>query len=143
MLWTLEEELVKRKYTAVRISFEGIGDTPFESEENFCQNILEQIYDELKWYKAKDANLWKDESITTFKKLDGFLNTACKNKKFVLMIDETDKTSNNLVFLRFIGMLRDKYLEREKKNRATFQSVILCGVYDIKTSRSPWNATAC
>ncbi len=160
-LWTLEEELVKRKYTVARISFEGVGDTPFESEKNFCQNLLEQIYDELKWYKAKDASLWKDKSITTFKKLDVFLNTACKNKKFVLMIDETDKTSNNLVFLRFIGMLRDKYLERGKKDRATFQSVILCGVYDVRNLKvklvksghyqlkdgekrinSPWNVAA-
>jgi len=37
------------------------------------------------------------------------------------------KTSNNFVFLRFIGMLRDKYLLREKSG-ATFQSVILCGI---------------
>jgi len=64
--------------------------------------------------------------------LDIFLDEVCKDKKVVLIIDETDKTSNNLVFLRFIGMLRDKYLEREKPKRATFQSVILSGVYDIK-----------
>ena len=131
-LWALEEELVKQGYTVARISFEGVGDTPFENEKNFCQNLLEQIYDELKWYKVKGANLWKDNSVTTFKKMDVFLNKACNGKKLVLMIDETDKTSNNLVFLRFIGMLRDKYLERGKLNRATFQSVILCGVYDIK-----------
>jgi hypothetical protein len=45
---------------------------------------------------------------------------------------QNKKTSNNLVFLRFIGMLRDKYLERDNENSATFQSVILSGVYDIK-----------
>ena len=69
-----------------------------------------------------------------------FLDKVCKDKKIVLIIDETDKTSNNLVFLRFIGMLRDKYLLREKSG-ATFQSVILCGVYDIKNLKlsSPWN----
>jgi hypothetical protein len=85
----------------------------------------------------------------------------CSGKKVVLIIDETDKTSNNLVFLRFIGMLRDKYLERENPKKATFQSVILAGVYDIKNLKikmvkagthqlkdgekrinSPWNIAA-
>ncbi|MCL2281996.1 MAG: AAA-like domain-containing protein [Fibromonadales bacterium] len=129
-LWALEEELVKQGYIAVRISFEGIGDTPFESEKKFCQNLLEQIYDELKWHKVKNASLWKTKSVVTFKKLDAFLSAACKNKKVVLMIDETDKTSNNLIFLRFLGMLRDKFLKRDRE--ATFQSVILAGVYDVK-----------
>ncbi|GBU25049.1 hypothetical protein R83H12_01688 [Fibrobacteria bacterium R8-3-H12] len=101
-LWLLDDELAKRGYVIAHISFEGIGDIPFENEKNFCQSIIEQIYDELK-----------------------------RRKIIVLIIDETDKTSNNLVFLRFIGMLRDKYLLRGKSG-ATFQSVILCGVYDIK-----------
>ncbi len=114
----------------------------------------------LKSRKAKGVNIWNNNKITTFEKLDKFLNTACKNKKIVLIIDETDKTSNNLVFLRFVGMLRDKYLLRGKIG-ATFQSVILCGVYDIKNLKlkmvkagthelldgekrinSPWNIAA-
>jgi len=160
LLWALDDELVKRGYTVAHISFEGIGDTPFENEVNFCQNIVEQIYDELERRRIKGFALWKDDSVTTFKKLDKFLNKACKDKKIVLIIDETDKTSNNLIFLRFIGMLRDKYLLRGKSG-ATFQSVILCGVYDIKNLKvkmihagtyqlqdgekrvnSPWNIAA-
>ena len=78
------------------------------------------------------AKTWINDSVKTYNDLDIFLDEVCKDKKVVLIIDETDKTSNNLVFLRFIGMLRDKYLEREKPKRATFQSVILSGVYDIK-----------
>jgi len=159
-LWLLDDELVRRGYTVAHISFEGIGDTPFENEKNFCQSIVEQIFDELKRRKIKGSTLWKDNSVTTFKKLDKFLDEACRNKKLVLIIDETDKTSNNLVFLRFIGMLRDKYLMRSKSG-ATFQSVILCGVYDIKNLKvkliqsghyklqdgekrinSPWNIAA-
>jgi len=130
-LWFLDDELVRRGYAVAHISFEGIGDTPFESERNFCQNIVEQIYDELKRRKIKGFALWKDNSVTTFKKLDKFLDKVCNGTKLVLIIDETDKISNNLVFLRFIGVLRDKYLLRGKSG-ATFQSVILCGVYDIK-----------
>jgi hypothetical protein len=48
------------------------------------------------------------------------------------MIDEVDKTSNNRVYIHFLGMLRDKYLARKDGMGYTFQSVILAGVYDIK-----------
>jgi len=130
-LWLLDDELVKQGYVVAHISFEGIGDTPFENEENFCQNIIEQISRAIDRTDPEFAKIWIDDSVKTFKKLAIFLDKTCKDKKIVLIIDETDKTSNNLVFLRFIGMLRDKYLLREKSG-ATFQSVILCGVYDIK-----------
>ena len=128
----LEKVLLEKGYLVARISFEGIGDTPFENEKKFCLNLLEQISEAFDMRSIKGYRLWRDKTITTFKKMDIFLNKMCKGKKVVLIIDETDKTSNNLVFLRFIGMLRDKYLERENPQKATFQSVILAGVYDIK-----------
>ncbi|GBU23736.1 hypothetical protein R83H12_00353 [Fibrobacteria bacterium R8-3-H12] len=159
-LWLLDDELARRGYAVAHISFEGVGDTPFENEKNFCQSLLRQIARELKRRDIKEFSLWEECNSKTFDDLDIFLNTACNEKKLVLMIDETDKTSNNLVFLRFIGMLRDKYLLREKSG-ATFQSVILCGVYDIKNLKlkmvqagthqlqdgekrinSPWNIAA-
>jgi hypothetical protein len=157
----LEKVLLEKGYLVARISFEGIGDTPFENEEKFCLNLLEQISEAFDMRSIKGYRLWRDKTITTFKKMDIFLNKMCKGKKVVLIIDETDKTSNNLVFLRFIGMLRDKYLERENPKKATFQSVILAGVYDIKNLKlkmikagthklqdgekrinSPWNIAA-
>lgn len=46
------------------------------------------------------------------------------------MIDEADSATNNQVFLDFLALLRGYYIRREKM--ATFQSVILAGVYDIK-----------
>ncbi|GBU24546.1 hypothetical protein R83H12_01180 [Fibrobacteria bacterium R8-3-H12] len=128
----LERVLLEKGYLVARISFEGIGDTPFENEEKFCQNLIEQIATALKNKKFSECILWEESKAKTFKEFDAFLNNACKDKKIVLIIDETDKTSNNLVFLRFIGMLRDKYLERGEEDKATFQSVILSGVYDIK-----------
>jgi hypothetical protein len=48
------------------------------------------------------------------------------------MIDEVDKASNHRVFLDFLGMLRNKFLERQNQMDYTFHSVILAGVYDIK-----------
>ncbi|MDR2583511.1 MAG: AAA-like domain-containing protein [Fibromonadaceae bacterium] len=128
----LEKFLLGKGYQVARISFEGIGDEPFENEKNFCQTLLRQISDALKYKEVEDYNTWINESVFTFENLKLYLNNVCQKKRVVLIIDETDKTSNNLVFLRFLGMLRDKYLERENPSKATFQSVILAGVYDIK-----------
>ena len=70
----------------------------------------------------------------------------------VLMVDEIDSASNNQIFLDFLAQLRDGYLEREEL--ATFHSVILAGVYDIRNLKlkirpeeehkynSPWNVAA-
>ena len=60
------------------------------------------------------------------------LCSACQ-KKVILMIDEVDKNSDNQIFLSFLGLLREKYLKWQQGKDQTFQSVILAGVYDIKT----------
>ena len=66
--------------------------------------------------------------------------------------DEVDKSSDNQLFLNFLGMLRNRYLERNRQGMDyTFHSVILAGVYDVKNLKlkirpeaekkynSPWN----
>ena len=70
----------------------------------------------------------------------------------MLLIDEVDSASNNHVFLDFLAQLRGYYINRDRK--ATFQSVILAGVHDIKNIKrkisengehklnSPWNIAA-
>jgi len=70
----------------------------------------------------------------------------------VLMIDEVDSATNNQVFLDFLAQLRGYYINRSRF--ATFKSVILAGVCDIKNLRrklrpdeehkdnSPWNIAA-
>ena len=67
-------------------------------------------------------------------------------------IDEVDQAGNYPQFLSFLGVLRNKYLNRDEI--ATFQSVILAGVHDIKNLKlkmrqedehqynSPWNIAA-
>lgn len=81
------------------------------------------------------------------------ITRLCKasNKKVVLMIDEVDKSSDNQIFLSFLGLLREKYLKCQQGKDITFQSVILAGVYDVKSLKlkihpqeetkynSPWN----
>lgn len=70
------------------------------------------------------------------------------------MIGEVDKSSNNQVFLSFLSLLREKYLDQMKGRDITFKTVILAGVYDIKNLKlkllpnaepkynSPWNVDA-
>ena len=82
---------------------------------------------------------------------DFVLQKPVFRKKIILMIDEVDKSSDNQIFLSFLGLLREKYLRWQQGKDATFQSVILAGVYDVKTLNlklhpeketkynSPWN----
>ncbi len=73
-------------------------------------------------------------------------------REIVLMIDEVDSAANNQVFLDFLAQLRGYYINRNRF--ATFKSVILAGVCDIKNLKrkmrpdeehrdnSPWNIAA-
>ena len=70
----------------------------------------------------------------------------------VLLIDEVDQSSNNQLFVLFLAMLRNKYLQRSRFK--TFHSVVLAGLHDVKTLKlklrpdeeqkfnSPWNIAA-
>lgn len=76
---------------------------------------------------------------------------AKSEQAIVLIIDEVDSASNNQVFLDFLAQLRGYFLARTTRGRATFQSVVLAGVYNIKNLKlkanpdtehklnSPWN----
>jgi hypothetical protein len=73
------------------------------------------------------------------------------NKRIVIIIDEVDKSSNNQLFLDFLGVLRNKYLLKNQGEDYSFHSVILAGVHDVKSLKakirpedeqkynSPWN----
>ena len=121
-------------YTVASISFEGWDDKNFATSENFCQTFLENIKVALKNTNESKTyqESWVDADVVDFGKLSAHIEKMCQGKKIVLMIDEVDKTSNNRVFLQFLGMLRSKFLDLQDDIGATFQSVILAGVYDIK-----------
>ena len=90
------------------------------------------------------------ELVELFQALSNFC--ASIPKKIVLMIDEVDSATNNQVFLDFLAQLRGYYINRNRF--ATFQSVILAGVCDIRNLKrkmrpdeehkdnSPWNIAA-
>jgi hypothetical protein len=157
MLYSLAEVLrAKGDYIVLNTSFEGIGDVIFDSEENFSAGFIRLMerYSKihspelLSWFKNK-AKKVKDletlsDMITDFNKQT--------DKRVVLMIDEVDKSSNNQLFVSFLAMLRNKYLERDDDK--TFHAIVLAGVHDVKSLKlklrpederkynSPWNIAA-
>ena len=131
VLFMLEKTLPS-EYTCIRLSFEGEDDALFRDTTTFCQRFLRLAHKSLKNTDEVFANLWIDEGIIDFGMLGDHLHELCKDRKIVLMIDEVDATSNNRVFLQFLGMLRSKYLSRHEGNNYTFHSVILAGVTDIR-----------
>ena len=131
-LGILEKRMQREGYICASISFQYSDDKMFADEEGFSQGLLERIHRSLLIEHEEEAKLWIDENITSFRKLDFFITERCKGKKIVLIIDESDEASNNSIFVRFLKMLRDKFLFRNAGKDFTFHSVILAGVYDIR-----------
>ncbi len=140
-------------------SFEGIGSEPFESPNQFCGSFLRLLARTISMAELpeiekilKDASMQDSSMEELSETITRLVNST--DKKLVLLIDEVDKSSNNQIFLDFLGMLRNKYLNRHKRFEATFHSVVLAGLHDIKTLKlkirsdeeskynSPWNIAA-
>ena len=130
----LLEDFLADEYTVISISFEGIGDIPFENEANFCQTFTKLISRALRFTSVSKEyrESWLNKNIGGFEDLSNHVTDMCEDRELVLLIDEVDKSSNNRVFLGFLGKLREKYLARARNKDFTFHSVILAGVYDIK-----------
>lgn len=144
-------------YFVLKISFEGLGEKAFTSENEFCDSFINLITKRLIQNNAEEKTVseWESNRSTLgkFENLSSKITTLIENinKEVVLIIDEVDKSSNNQLFLDFLGMLRSKYLDRSEGTDRTFRSVILSGVYDIKNLKlklrpdaekkynSPWN----
>lgn len=158
ILALMEKELEKIGYFVIRISFEGIGDKVFSSEEQFAPAFLKMIRQSVKQKNKKLSDyLFKESGKTTsLHELSDVITEMIEtvDRKIVLQIDEVDKSSNNQLFISFLGMLRAKYLRRNEGTDATFFSVLLAGVHDVKNLKakirkgeeqkynSPWNIAA-
>ena len=132
-LAALEHDLAD-DYTVISLNFQGFGDVSFSSEEHFCQKLLKEMKQSLRFsgvLKEKQARCTERE-VDSFDSLSDHITEMCEGSKMVLMIDEVDRASNHRVFLTFLGMLRTKYQARSRDKDFTFHSVILAGVYDIK-----------
>ena len=154
MLSALKRELLG-KYLVISISFEGMGDIAFSTEERFVEEFINSIEEKLDYINEDLSMIFKKFSIgvSTLPSLSRLISKFIKklDTECILIIDEVDKSSSNQLFLSFLGMLRNKYLQRIDGEGATFKSVILAGVYDIKNLKlklrpneerkynSPWN----
>lgn len=142
-------------YLVLDISFEGIDAPTYSSYERFIQTLLNMLKRRLTAKNELELSslIPNGKRINGFDDLSHFLSDFIRSagRKTVLMIDEVDKSSNNQLFLDFLGMLRQKYLARNEGKDVSFHSVILAGVHDVKTLKtkirpgddttfnSPWN----
>ena len=155
MIWRRLSE----RYIVVPLSFEGLGDSVFMSEEALVSTFARMMAAKLNSLIRDVAlvNSWKDCAAKTLDELALVITGFCRkaSKPVVITIDEVDKSSDNQLFLNFLGMLRNMYLERNIEGmNYTFHSVILAGVYDVKNLKlkirpeaekkynSPWNIAA-
>ena len=155
-------QMIRRKlsdrYLVIKTSFEGLGDESFQSVPVFINTFCRLIVDFLQDINADETllEIIDRKDLASFNELSKVITSFCNtsSKPVVLLIDEVDKSSDNQLFLNFLGMLRNKYLEHIEGLGNTFQSVVLAGVYDIKNLKlklrpdeekkynSPWNIAA-
>ena len=160
MLSLVARELRQYKNEVVlsRMSFAGVGDTIFDNEASFSPRFVGMLARSLDMFHPEIAehirstahNVVDLDTLSIF--ITGFVRKV--NLDVILLIDEVDKSSNNQLFVSFLAMLRDKYLERNDGEDFTFKSVILAGVHDVKSLKlkiregeeiklnSPWNIAA-
>lgn len=159
------KQYLRGEYIVVSLSFQRMSSDNFASESVFSHAFANAFLREVR-NKKKEINGFKEEELkglvwiaggeepVRLTRLFEVLSDLCQtaDKPVVLMIDEIDSASNNQVFLDFLALLRDYFLDRDETD--TFQSVILAGVYDIKNLKqrirsaeehrynSPWNIAA-
>ena len=154
-MYLLAKELRKKDYLVIKMSFEGISSKVFSDETLFINSFLREIKRNLKLRKREKLLKFieANDDLDTINDLNYFITDFIMeaDKKVVMMIDEVDKSSNNQLFLDFLGVLRNKYLLAKEGEDYTFHSVILAGVHDIKNLKlkfrtdeerkynSPWN----
>lgn len=155
MIWRRMSE----RYLVIPLSFEGVGEDAFASEAGFVGVFTRQVAGVLQ-HAGVDSRLveiWTKGAAASMEDLSGIITsfTQASARPVVLTIDEVDKSSDNQLFLSFLGLLRNKYLARDIAGLgSTFHSVILAGVYDVKNLKlklrpddeqkynSPWNIAA-
>lgn len=149
------QDFLKDEYIVLSLDFQMLSSADFSTEMAFvdafsgelldaCEEIPDMISDSLNNLMGKG----------TLSMLFRILSKWCRisPRGIVLIIDEVDNASNNQIFLDFLAQIRGYYINRDLK--ATFQSVILSSVYDIKNLKqkfengeeirrnSPWNIAA-
>ncbi len=134
---------LRKDYLTLSISFEDIDTDTYQHQERFIYGFLDMLAIEFESLDLPEPAGFIEQQIdkiTNMPALSRFITRLVRDilpgKSVVLLIDEVDKSSNNQLFLDFLGMLRKKYLRWNEGKDDTFQSVILAGVHDIKTLKA-------
>lgn len=152
-------EYLKEEYEVINLDFQTISSLAFEDERTFVAAFSEELLDLVKTFPGDieeriSAFASQTARINSLQALFKVMKAWCEEseKRIVLIIDEADTAANNQVFVDFLAQLRAYYLKRRRVR--TFQSVILAGVYDVRSIRgrlnpedvykenSPWNIAA-
>lgn len=153
---------LKEDYQILSLDFQKLSHKDFETESAFVEALAREILKKIMLIKkAPDEVADELGQIIggNYADLKLAVLFACfskwcqkSGKPVVLIIDEVDSATNNQVFLDFLAQIRGYYIDRDEA--ATFQSVILAGVYDVKNLKrkfvsedehrvnSPWNIAA-
>ena len=120
-------QVFKSKYDEFLTGFqEALSDDLSEDIE--CREFKANVCVLISYY-----SIWKDKKIIPISSSKLVSDFKKRIKKAFEAADEVDKSSDNQIFLSFLGLLREKYLKCQQGKDVTFHSVILAGVYDIKT----------
>lgn len=147
---------LQKEYIVVLMDFQKMGSSSFKDESTFSNTFFGHFWkasgELFKQHIESIEDIYSQlSSAETLNELFSGFSVLCElaDRPVVLMIDEVDSASNNQVFLDFLSQFRAYYLDR--RSAATFHSVILAGVYDIKNLKikirseeahrynSPWN----
>lgn len=152
-------KFLSKEYSVFQISFEGLDESVFSTQESLMMAVLRLMHSRVRWGKVncltESAKSVLEDALSrkTLNSID-FVETIVNichqsTSGVVLLIDEVDQAGNYESFVKFLGLLRNMYLDRD--NFPTFQSVILAGVYDVRNLKlkvredsdhqynSPWN----
>ncbi|MCD8022840.1 MAG: ATP-binding protein [Lachnospiraceae bacterium] len=150
---------LKNDYHVVSLDFQRLGSYAYENEAIFMVSFSRMLLRTVKTFpngirEQFDTVVQGAEMFPTLQRLFKIIEDWCgaSDQPVVLLIDEVDTATNNQIFLDFLAQLRAEYLNRF--NVPTFQSVILAGVYDVRSIKrkirpqdehkenSPWNIAA-
>lgn len=153
---------LQNDYFVLSLDFQKLSHKDFETEQYFVEALSREIlkkvlrrkdmpYEIVEQIRKFTGNEGKNQKLAVL--FDCFSAWCQKSEKpIILIIDEIDSATNNQVFLDFLAQMRGAYIERDEV--ATFKSVILAGVYDVKNlkrkfvtendhrANSPWNIAA-
>ena len=144
-----------QEYVVISLSFEGVSKESYRNDKSFINMLHKQIERKLGLTSDTFLKALIDEMpyLENFNDLNSFITrfVETSDREVILIIDECDAASNNDIFITFLGLLRNKYLQRTAGYDLTFQSVILAGVHDVRNLKykirsdgeeqfnSPWN----